>query len=228
MARKAYTPPPVIVRPPLTPDDAARVAGTLKHGDGRPDFLRKTVDMIDRSDCDAESRLRRFVQDWQHHARAKMLVELGETLAWLVEGVGPDTEALQEANERAKVVDEILAKVPGFDEVDDLDPEYLCDVMTFLHALGEEYGTETDTGGIKALRKKLIDDRPAEGESVDEVRAELKASEESVADLKKQNAALRSELQAIVNRIGHLHGEASRVAEDFFGVTPVRAVKETT
>lgn len=196
MARRPYVAPVEIVRPPLTPNDAARVAGTYV-APPRPDFLRKTVDMIDRSDCDPEDRLRRFVQDWQHHAKAGMLVELGDTLASLVEGIGPDVEALEEAEKRAGIVDDILAKVPGFDKVEDLDPEYLCDVMTFLHALGETYEEPTDTDGIKKLRKKLIDERPAEGESVAEVRAELKACEDEKRKIETDRDELMGQVETL-------------------------------
>lgn len=193
MARRTHVEPTPIVRPPLTPNDAMRASGMLPHAFGRPDFLRKTVDVIDRAHPDPVERLNRFVQDWQFHAKAKVLVELGETLGWLIEEL-PTGEADEDVQERSDVVDAILAKVPGFDVIEDLDPEYLADVMNLLNDLAEKHKVEPDEDGIKALREKLIDaDVVAdEGESVAEVRAELEQAEAQVKTLKADAEVLRA------------------------------------
>lgn len=224
MARRPYVAPAEIVRPPLTKNDALRASGMLPHAFGRPDFLRKTVDMIDRSDCDAEDRLRRFVQDWQHHAKAGMLVELGNTLAFLVEGIGQDPEEQTVGEAKIAIVDDILAKVPGLDEVDDIKADHLVDAFSLLEALAEEYEVRTGWQGYPELRTKLIENRVKADDQSDRVsalEAEVEALKAEIRNEKKANSLLRNDLQGLVNRVGHLHGEAARIAADVFGVTPV-------
>ena len=207
-------------KPPLTANDAMRASGMLPHAFGRSPFLRRTVDMIDRAEMEGEDaleRLHRFVQDWQHHARAPMLVELGDVLAWLTETL-PGSDVFEDL-----LHDISMAGVKDITDAEDIvarlkeSSEWEAS-NDFVGELRTEYGIgRVDT--IELLRKKLIDDRSTE--SVDEVWAELKASEEQqVAELKKQNAEIRAELQGLLNRIGHLHNEAARVAGDVFGATP--------
>jgi len=242
VARRPYVAPVEIVRPPLTPNDALRASGMLPHAFGRPDFLRKTVDMIDRSDCDAEDRLRRFVQDWQHHAKAGMLVELGDTLAYLVEGIGHDPEEQTVGEAKIAIVDDILAKVPGLDDVDDIKADHLVDAFSLLEALAEEYEVRTGWQGYPELRTKLIEDRVKADDApdtIDALKAEVETLKKELAEQhasltaeirneKKANSLLRNDLQGLVNRVGHLHGEAARIAEDVFGATAVKGVKAST
>lgn len=229
MARRPYAEPTPIVRPPLTPNDAARVAGTLKHGDGRHPFLRHTVDMIERAEMggeDALLRLRRFIQDWQHHARAPMLVELGDVLAYLIEGVGPGAEEQTVGEAKIQLVDDILAKVTGFDDLDDIKVEHLVDAFSLLDALAEEYEVKDGWQGFPELRERLIDDRVKADDGPDQVaalKAEVDTLKAEAKALREERAELRDDLRALLNAVGRVHVEASKIAEDRFGVTPLKA-----
>jgi len=101
----------------------------------RPEFLRKTVDLIDRAALNhvvPEVRagvLERFVEDWRHHAAAPMLVELGDTLHTLVTAAGlyeEDTDLLQALrDEKVEDMDDLkilIAKAAAFDKIEALSP----------------------------------------------------------------------------------------------------------
>jgi len=199
VARRPYVAPAEIVRPPLTKNDALRASGMLPHAFGRPDFLRKTVDVIDRAHPDAEERLRRFVQDWQHHAKAGMLVELGDTLAYLVEGIGHDPEEQTVGEAKIAIVDDILAKVPGLDDVEDIKADHLVDAFSLLDALAEEYGVRTGWQGYPELREKLIENRVKADDAtdtVDALRAEVAALKKEMAEQDEIHATQRAVAQA--------------------------------
>jgi hypothetical protein len=226
MARRTQASKTPIVRPPLTPDDAARLAGTYVKP-RRADFLRRTVDVIDRADLEgvaAVDRLRRFVQDWQHHAKASAFVELGEALAFLVDAVGKDTEEEETVGEaKIKVVDDILAKVPGFDNLDDINPDHLVDAFSLLDALAEEYEVEPSWQGYPKLRERLVDNRVKEDDAsgtLDALKADRDELARELEAVKAENCALRGDLKGLLNHVGTLHGEAVKVAEARFGAKP--------
>lgn len=202
MARRPAVEAAQIVRPPLTANDAARVAGTYVPP-VRSDFLCQVVDVIDRAELDGQEavdRLQRFVTDWQHHAQAKMLVEIGEVLGFLTADL-PGSDALDDlicdAHAAGSTVDDATDVLTALKERNDWEP-----AADFVEDLRRHHDIpRVDT--IELLRAKLIDEAP----SADEASAEkahaadlqkaLDACEDEKRKIETDRDALMEELESL-------------------------------
>lgn len=228
------------VRPPLTPNDALRAEGRLPYRHGRSSFLRLVLDLADPVEQheDLVSRietLEKFVLDFRHHAQAKVLVEIGNRLGELTNGLS------KQAAEEARNERDVAGLLDALDlDMDDREErqrriDFLAAAAELVDDLAIHHDIERRGGEVRTLRKKLIDDAPnadeadAEKASSEELRKELATVETDrdalmakVEDLEKEAAALRAHVKALANGIGQLYGEATRIAEDVFGATPVK------
>lgn len=163
----------------------------------RSEFLRRTVDMIDRAALNHDqvdvrmAVLDRFVQDWKHRAHAPMLIELGEVLGDLVAHAGFDetSDEAKEWKEKAQIVDDLISKVTGIHDTDDLDWRKVKVVYQFVHDLAEHFDTDPDADGIEEMRDKLLgDDR-----SDEELHAEVEGLKGELDEVKKERDAAEKE-----------------------------------
>jgi hypothetical protein len=200
----------------------------------RPHFLKMVHDLADPTPAkdatldDAISALDRYVLDFRHHAKAGVLVEIGERLHDLTQHIDQQLKAYRGGEKavgeaKIKVVDDILAKVPGFDNLDDINPDHLVDAFSLLDALAEEYEVEPSWQGYPKLRERLVDNRVKEDDAsgtLDALKADRDELARELEAVKAENRALRGDLKGLLNHVGTLHGEAAKVAEARFGAKP--------
>jgi len=160
----------------------------------RPEFLRKTVDLIDRAALNhvvPEVRagvLERFVEDWRHHAAAPMLVELGDTLHELVTAAGlyeEDTSLLQALrDEKVEDLDDLkllIAKADAYDKIEALSPH-------------SEVGKVVEW--VEGL-KKSVDDAEESEASAEELRAEIERLETALKNVTDERDAAEAKVKAV-------------------------------
>lgn len=159
----------------------------------RPEFLRKTVDLIDRAALNhvvPEVRagvLERFVQDWRHHAAAPMLVELGDILHDLVTAAGlyeEDTSLLQALrDEKVEDLDDLkllIAKADAYQKIEDLSPHSeIAEVVKWVESL-----------------KKSVDDAESEA-TAEELRAEIERLETALKNVTDERDAAEAKVKAM-------------------------------
>ena len=160
----------------------------------RPEFLRKTVDLIDRAALNhvvPEVRagvLERFVEDWRHHAAAPMLVELGDTLHTLVTAAGlyaEDTDLLQALrDEKVEDLDDLkllIAKADAYQQIEALSPHSeIAEVVKWVEGL-----------------KKSVDDAEEGAASAEELRAEIERLETALKNVTDERDAAEAKVKAM-------------------------------
>jgi len=161
----------------------------------RPEFLRKTVDLIDRAALNhvvPEVRaavLERFVEDWRHHAAAPMLVELGDTLHDLVTAAAglyeEDTSLLQALrDEKVEDLDDLkllIAKADAYQKIEDLSPHSeIAEVVKWVEGL-----------------KKSVDDAEEGAASAEELRAEIEALKTALKNVIDERDAAEAKVKAM-------------------------------
>lgn len=160
----------------------------------RPEFLRKTVDLIDRAALNhvvPEVRaavLERFVEDWRHHAAAPMLVELGDTLHELVTAAG-----LYEAD--TKLLKFLLDK--GVEDLADAQSLVrAAAAFDKIEALSPHSDPEKVVKWVEGL-KKSVDDAEEGAASAEELRTEIERLETALKNVTDERDAAEAKVKAV-------------------------------